>query len=459
MPYKKYIRKGGKVYGPYIYHSRRVGGKVVSEYYGPHKRNYKNFLWISLGIVIIGLFVLMLSFSNKGLSGRAVLDFKADYREGEVLNGFLRLSLKEGELIPSSTKLILENGGKKYEYLLEEIVSDEIVEGNYYVEATSISGAGSGYGKEGIAEIYPLIYFSLDIYSEEETSEEESLNTTEEQIQEETEETTAEEPQSSGITGNAITSFFRWRGTGNVVLELQTELGGEVSVDDSFEYTLNEGETAEIKAKSVRTDEKELSESVLNLEMTDNELVVTTDYSEKKEGFGEDYLGESSKTFDIDLSDLNLIPEKGELKIKLVYSGNELVSLTTVLQEGSVESQTEEMAEIKEEIQEEGNTLEEFPEEIVVVQENISLTDEEKAILLEEFGTLDVGIVRQVVKDKTLIVGFEYGGSKEEHYYDYSLGEDIIKSQVEKDKIKLLKEQAALLLEKKNNSEEQVSII
>ena len=44
MVYKKYIKKGGKIYGPYIYHSHRVNGKVVSDYRGVKKTNYKIFL-------------------------------------------------------------------------------------------------------------------------------------------------------------------------------------------------------------------------------------------------------------------------------------------------------------------------------------------------------------------------------------------------------------------------------
>ena len=47
MAYEKYIKKNGKVYGPYLYHSKRVDGKVISEYRGQNitkkpskKRNY-----------------------------------------------------------------------------------------------------------------------------------------------------------------------------------------------------------------------------------------------------------------------------------------------------------------------------------------------------------------------------------------------------------------------------------
>ncbi|MBR9702100.1 hypothetical protein GOV13_04215, partial [Candidatus Pacearchaeota archaeon] len=41
MAYKRYIKKGGKVYGPYIYHSHKKDGKVVSKYLGKHEEQKK----------------------------------------------------------------------------------------------------------------------------------------------------------------------------------------------------------------------------------------------------------------------------------------------------------------------------------------------------------------------------------------------------------------------------------
>ena len=34
MAYKRYIKKNGKLYGPYTYHSHKENGKVISEYLG-----------------------------------------------------------------------------------------------------------------------------------------------------------------------------------------------------------------------------------------------------------------------------------------------------------------------------------------------------------------------------------------------------------------------------------------
>jgi hypothetical protein len=72
MAYKKYIERNGKRYGPYIYHSRRVGGKVISEYHGTKtETKYKKFIFIFLGVLfLVGIGYGIVS-NNLGLTGRA----------------------------------------------------------------------------------------------------------------------------------------------------------------------------------------------------------------------------------------------------------------------------------------------------------------------------------------------------------------------------------------------------
>ena len=41
MVYKRYIKKDGKVYGPYSYHSQKKDGKVISKYIGKIKESKK----------------------------------------------------------------------------------------------------------------------------------------------------------------------------------------------------------------------------------------------------------------------------------------------------------------------------------------------------------------------------------------------------------------------------------
>jgi len=479
MAYKKYIKRGGKVYGPYIYHSKRVDGKVVSEYRGTHNKkiDYKKFLWIGLGVLIIGLLVFGVSFLGNRISGQATFDVKVDYKEGEALDGVLKLSLKEGELLPTSSKLVFENNGERYEYILGDILSDKITEGDFYVEGKEVVGSGEGYGKEGDKEVSSTVYFTLEIYENQGTTEEseeveetaplgvpqstelggKETDESVEEIVEESEEPVEELEEATeepGITGGAVSFFFGWMGTGRVVMELQTEIDGQVSVDNPFTYTLAEGETVEIKSKSVRTSSEELSDNVIDLDVNGDEVIVTTDYSEKEKGFGEDYLGEDTKTLNIDLSDLNLMLGEGDLKISLIYSEEELISLTTVLQEGETsETQVKEGKEIVEEVVEEVTE-----QEIIVIGSGIDLTEEERAILINEFGTININTIREEVYNGRLIIGSQIRDYKIEHSYEYPQNADDLKLQIEVDRGRWLKDIAATLSRKASVSQ-QVDII
>jgi hypothetical protein len=80
MAYKKYIERGGKIYGPYIYHSKRVDGKVISQYHGTKAPKFsldsKN---LKLLVIVLGIFFLMgLSYivydSESGFTGNVILD-------------------------------------------------------------------------------------------------------------------------------------------------------------------------------------------------------------------------------------------------------------------------------------------------------------------------------------------------------------------------------------------------
>ncbi len=64
MAYKRYIEKNGRLYGPYVYHSRKINGKVISEYHGKgsvKKKNYFGYLLIGfvLAIFLFTGFVLV----------------------------------------------------------------------------------------------------------------------------------------------------------------------------------------------------------------------------------------------------------------------------------------------------------------------------------------------------------------------------------------------------------------
>jgi hypothetical protein len=62
MVYKKYIKRGDKIYGPYKYHSHKINGRVISEYHGKHEKKNKKLIFLIIGIIIFS--TLMLSYLN-----------------------------------------------------------------------------------------------------------------------------------------------------------------------------------------------------------------------------------------------------------------------------------------------------------------------------------------------------------------------------------------------------------
>ena len=90
MVYKKYIKKNGKIYGPYNYQSKRVDGKVVSEYVGPEtskKRiNKISLLVVSLAIISVVFVLLFIALEFNLFSGKVISeDF--DNPQDNVITG------------------------------------------------------------------------------------------------------------------------------------------------------------------------------------------------------------------------------------------------------------------------------------------------------------------------------------------------------------------------------------
>jgi hypothetical protein len=499
MAYKKYIQKNGKLYGPYIYHSKRVDGKVISEYYGNKvsKYNYKNILFISIGIFLLIALVYFLAFANNKISGEAVLQADTSYEEGKPLEGVLELSIKEGELLPESSKIIFENAGKTQEFLLSDILEKASSEGEYYVYGEEIEGTGLGYGIEGEKEIYPEIEFTLQVYTKlinnetEQSEEEENLNETsnenseipleevlpEEVVTEEVpaeeeiaiEETTLsieeEEDNSSTITGNSVSgiggifnSFFGL--TGMVSMELQDEIKGVTSKNNPFVYELKEGETIELKPNSVKSGEEELEDNFISLNIENNQVIITTDYSKKEKGYGKDYIGDKEELISLNLADLNLFLEEGDLTIKLVYEEKELIQLSTTLKEGE-QTSNETIVEIeeKEEVQE-NETINEINQTIIEIS-NFSfqdvgnfLTSEERDILIKNFGNISLENTKSELFNNRILINYNLGEYSIEYSYDSSLSKENLEIQMEKDRIKFLKDIANSMLKKETISEE-----
>lgn len=403
MAYKKYIKKNGKIYGPYIYHSKRVDGKVVTEYKGPSSgpgldsKKILPFLGIFIAILVLAFAMyVFINPDNRGLTGFSVLDLNANYQPGENLQGKLDVTLKEGELIPATSDIVFETQDNTYQYTLRDILSENenLVQGDFYVEGSNLSGEGIGYGFSGEKVIYPNVSFILLINTPSEN---------------------------------------------NTLIE--TEVNGNVSANNTFEYTLQENQMAEIKSLSVSSEGESLSQDVLDMEILNNTLIISTNYSSLEEGFGEEYGGNSTRDISIDLSSLNLSLNEGNLSVRLEYLGNDLVSLNTNIEAGEVSaeapkntSQTSETNQLP------------IEEENIDIQEFSQLTQQERNALENEFGNITLEATEAFTNNGFITVRYQLGDYWVEHSYSSDLDNQTLRNLMEEDRVKWLKDIASNLL-------------
>ena len=177
MVYKKYIKRGGKTYGPYLYHSVKKDGKVTTNYLGrqeglsENKNKEKNFvksykfLIIFLSIVAVALLLNLALDINLFPTGKVSSDIQGVYVEGQNLKGQVNLILKQGELFPADSQVIIDNAGKIEPYLLSSLIFNEKIFGDFYVEGKNLSGYGEGYGIPGQKEVFSDVLFSFRLVS------------------------------------------------------------------------------------------------------------------------------------------------------------------------------------------------------------------------------------------------------------------------------------------------------
>ena len=185
MVYKKYIKRDGKIYGPYIYHSKRIDGKVVSEYHGlkegsKEKLNRKHVFFILAAVSLALFFILFFTLKQGTISGNIVMNLDSQYQKDVPLEGVLGIGLNAGELIPANYQIVFENAGSNYYYNLNELISSDSFNGTFYIEGKNDFGQGLGYGFVGRKVVYPDVYFQVRIV--EEVQETENVEESSEEI-------------------------------------------------------------------------------------------------------------------------------------------------------------------------------------------------------------------------------------------------------------------------------------
>ncbi|PIN90659.1 hypothetical protein COU61_02510, partial [Candidatus Pacearchaeota archaeon CG10_big_fil_rev_8_21_14_0_10_35_13] len=176
MVYKKYIYKNGKKHGPYYYESYREGDKVKKRYIGTtlpknedkKKKNkkfsystiYKPTIKINKPLILRSTAVIMLLavvlvlgvvlINNNKITGLATYNSQSEE---------ITIQLMKGELLPTNTQIIIDGTTKN----LEEIITSEKNNGNYYLQGTNISGLGEGWGSPGTINKETTIIFKYKI--------------------------------------------------------------------------------------------------------------------------------------------------------------------------------------------------------------------------------------------------------------------------------------------------------
>jgi len=100
MVYKKYIKRGKKLYGPYKYHSRKVNGKVITEYLGKHEeKNKKNktLIFLIIGFLLLFSFVFF-ALNYKNINPTWAIDL-ADSVSGVISSSLTSIKTMTGFVV------------------------------------------------------------------------------------------------------------------------------------------------------------------------------------------------------------------------------------------------------------------------------------------------------------------------------------------------------------------------
>ena len=130
MVYKRYIKRGGKVCGPYYYESHRdKNGRVVSKYLKGYKPKFKDMVPIKalLNISFILLLILIILFIgnlNYGLkyseqfTGK-VVDYSASSSEVQLAEAIAEDEVKSNVDIRKFVNLSVDNRNKLMNFILQ----------------------------------------------------------------------------------------------------------------------------------------------------------------------------------------------------------------------------------------------------------------------------------------------------------------------------------------------------
>jgi parallel beta-helix repeat protein len=377
--HKKYTYKDGKRYGPYVYETKRVGDRVVTNYLGPDSAGWKKKLLLVAGIiVIVAVFLLLVYLPAPSSTGRVSFDLQVNsYLPGQKILGVINLFFKPGEFVQQNAIVRVKLGDQVKDIPVSELMHTNVVDnGNYYAEGVQLSGSGPGYGQEGEIISSPFIDAELRVYtpsstddvslspdesgasvvgnsvsnagsegsgrsspsgssevsnagegvSEQGNNEVSSDSSNDQQTEANTPSTTTVKEHSSSSSASkpsdtpADSTSTDSGVTGNVVSDDEQIIPIRVSRNEPYSYKLESGQRAEIVDGSTTIDGESVSDSVLSVDVSDGEAKVTTSFFTTVHGYGPEFLGkEPAFTVHIDIDDLSLVAqEEGDMSVELI---------------------------------------------------------------------------------------------------------------------------------------------
>ncbi|MFH1802555.1 MAG: LamG domain-containing protein [archaeon] len=396
MVTERYIRRGGKDYGPYYYESYRdSSGSVKKRYLPDYKppvehKGIKLFVAVVAAVALLLLFFVFLNqqWGHHGLTGNVVYIDTPIHKLGQEITGKVMVNQDPGEAIPADSIVKITFGSDVTEFSLRDVVDYGTEYGAYYAKGVDLEGEGDVFGIKGTKEVYQTVEFELEIYEEaadggsddviqesppegegeevedvpEEVSEVGEEDSSGEEVDGGEEVETAEDSGSGDDSSESVGEESEGEGgviTGQAISEIVVEtVSGSVINGADFTHELEDGQRARIV--SVEFDGEEISESEISLDVEGNALRVSTDYSIEEEGFGPDFDGGSEgMTFLIKLEDLDLEAINANLEIEISYEGKRIAYFeeAILVGEDSVESALDE------------SLLEELPSQIQLLQD------------------------------------------------------------------------------------------
>jgi hypothetical protein len=169
MVHYRYIKKGGKKYGPYFYESYRENGQIKKHYLGqePPKNSRVALRVFTIAFIILAIIFAAFIFYSflkpnflRSVTGRVSLDIERNYVYGEQLSGRAGFSLKGGEFIPADTLIRVSLGDQVKEVRFSDL-NLTLSEGQFYAEGGDLSGSGQGFGVLGEKKFYPTLDFEM----------------------------------------------------------------------------------------------------------------------------------------------------------------------------------------------------------------------------------------------------------------------------------------------------------